>query len=467
MKKHCLVFGNGRSIKGFDFRSIDKNKYQWIGCCLAFRHWDQIDCYPDIYVNVDKVVCKNPEVIEFVKQKKCKVYLLSKAILEKVDLSHRDDIIYIEEIMMDCLSIFKYARNYCSGSAAVLLGLDLFETIEIAGFDCDYVEILPECEELQDGTLRIKTTPVDNPNYFFDDYQRKGDIYNVPNGKRVHLRSWEELSEINRHLSFMYPDRRTTITNYNDKKSISQYIKTKSLKYLPCQSLTHVNNDPSKKQTIAFCVPTTSNMMNWGSLEETHLYTILLPSIYNLTSDFNIELYLGYDHDDNLFSKIDLPKSYKDIQMNWIPFEGCKGNPCKIWTDLSKRAIDDGIEYLQIGGDDIMYDGRKEWLGKFIKLLKKNNNIGYSAGYSNNDRIPTQFLLHKKHFECFGWIYPPQIHNWFCDDFLFGLYKGKGNWCKEYHHSNMGGEPRYKPKNDMKLCELLIKRHRKKLSSLN
>ena len=53
MTKNCLVFGNGKSIKDFDFRSIDRDKYSWIGCCLAFRHWDTIDCYPDIYVNVD------------------------------------------------------------------------------------------------------------------------------------------------------------------------------------------------------------------------------------------------------------------------------------------------------------------------------------------------------------------------------------------------------------------------------
>ena len=465
MTKNCLVFGNGKSIKDFDFRSIDRDKYSWIGCCLAFRHWDTIDCYPDIYVNVDKVVCKNEEVIDFIKQKKCQLYLLSKSILEKVDLSHRQDIYYIEELVMDCRSVFKYSRNYCSGSSAVLMALDLFETIEIAGFDCDYVEFIPECEQLEDGTLRITKTPENNPNYFFDDYQREGDIYNVPNGTRVHLRSWNELSEILKFLIFMYPECQRTITNYNDKKSISEYFKTKSQKYLMGQSLTRVNNDP--KQTIAFCVPTTSKNMNWTTLEETHLYTILLPSIYNLTSDFNIELYLGYDHDDQLYSTIDLPKSYQNIKMNWVSFEGCKGNPCKIWTDLSKRAIDDGIEYLQIGGDDIMYDGRKEWLGKFIKLLKKNNNVGYSAGYSNNDRIPTQFLLHKKHFECFGFIYPPQIHNWFCDDYIFGLYKGKGNWCKEYFHQNMGGEPRYQPKNDKKLCEMLIKRHKKLLNNLN
>ena len=35
-----------------------------------------------------------------------------------------------------------------------------------------------------------------NPNYFFDDYQRKGDIYNIPNTDRVHLKSWEDIRNI-------------------------------------------------------------------------------------------------------------------------------------------------------------------------------------------------------------------------------------------------------------------------------
>jgi hypothetical protein len=464
--KSCLVLGNGRSLKDFDFNNITGD---WIGCCLAFRYWDKINKYPDYYVNVDEVVCQNPEVIDFIKKDKCKMYLLSKSIINVWSDFPKDKIIFIEHLMCDPRSIFKYIRNWCSGSASVVLALDLYEDIHIAGFDCDYVEFLPECEKLEDGTLRIKETPKNNPNYFFNDYQRKGDKYNVPNGKKVHLQSWKELSEINRHLSVMFPECKRKITNYNDKKSISEYFETKSLNCLMGQSLTH--NEKAKlscgKTRIAFCVPSTSNKKNWTTLEESYLFSILLPSL-EVLSDFNIEVYIGYDHDDELYSKACLPLTHKDIKLKWFSYDSThKGNPCKIWNNLTKRAIDDGIEYIQIGGDDIMYDGRKEWLGKFIKLLKKYNNVGYSAGFSNNENIPTQFLIHKKHFNHFGWVFPPQIHNWFCDDFLYGLYKHHGNWVKEYKHHNLGGEPRYTPNNDKKLCEMLIKRHRKKLKSLN
>ena len=56
MKDSVIVLGNGKSLEGFDFLSIDRDIYDIIGCCLAFRYWDQVDWYPDIYVNVDKIV---------------------------------------------------------------------------------------------------------------------------------------------------------------------------------------------------------------------------------------------------------------------------------------------------------------------------------------------------------------------------------------------------------------------------
>ena len=455
----CLVLGNGKSLEKFDFDSI---KSPWIGCCLAFRYWNKINKFPDYYVNVDRVVCQNNEVIEFIKQEKCEMYLLSNSIVSHPEFENlpKNKIVFIEELMIDPRSIFKYVRNWCSGSASVILAIDLFEDIHIAGFDVDYVEFIPECEKQDDGTLIIKKTPELNPNYFFNDYQREGDKYNIPNGKTIHLQSWKELSEIVRHLNFMFPEVPRKITNYNYKISISEYFKTKSIKFL-CQEMTE-----DHKTTISFCVPSTSKNRDWKSFEETYLNSILLPSIKPLNSDFDIQVYIGYDDDDQLYSNIELPEKFEDISLNWIPVKECKGNPCKVWNILTKKSIDDGIEYIQIGGDDIMYDPRKEWLGKFIKDLKKNKNIGYSSGFSDNPNIPTQFLIHKKHYDLFGWVFPPQIHNWFCDDFLFGLYKGKGNWLKEYIHHNLGGDPRYEPKNDKRLCEMLIKRHKKKLNNL-
>ncbi len=216
---------------------------------------------------------------------------------------------------------------------------------------------------------------------------------------------------------------------------------------------------------IAFLVPTTSRDREWNNFRDSYLNQVLLPSITKLTHSFKITVYIGYDDDDRLFSNINLPPLYDDIELKWFPFDNSyKGKPTHIWNDLSKYAIKDNINYFQVCGDDISFDKRTEWLGKFLKLLKKQNNIGFVSGYSNNDDIPTQFLLHKKHIDIFDWIFPPPIHNWYCDDWIAGLYSQQGLWIKEYKHFNVGGNPRYNPKNDKNLCNLLIKRYKKILS---
>ena len=232
MNKEVCIFGNGASLRDFDFQSIDRNKYDIVGCCLAFRYWNQIDWFPDIYVNVDKVVCKNPEVIEFIKQKKCQYYILSNSIKEVwQDYPKDGSIFFIEDLLMYPCSSFKYVRNWCSGSAAVIASLDRYRKLHLFGFDCDYVEFIPECIEEEDGTLTIERTPENNPNYFFDDYQREGDKYNKPNGKTIHMKSWEELSYIIEFINKMFPEDHTkvSITNYNSKTSISRWIRTKMM----------------------------------------------------------------------------------------------------------------------------------------------------------------------------------------------------------------------------------------------
>jgi len=241
---------------------------------------------------------------------------------------------------------------------------------------------------------------------------------------------------------------------------------------------------------IAFLVPSTTNKRNYDNIHQTELYKHLLPSVLNVSGDFQISVYVGYDDDDKLFSNIDLPKFYPPLYNNdkcnnptdngtnslgyegddcfdgifdikWIPVKAMKGKPTHIWNHLGELAIKDGFEYLMVLGDDIICDKRKEWLGIFIKELKKNNNIGYSAGFSNNNDIPTQFLIHKTHIDIFGFIYPPQIVNWGCDDWMSQIYGIKwGNWLKEYQLLNVGGEPRYDIVFSENFIKAIVKRYK-------
>ena len=118
---------------------------------------------------------------------------------------------------------------------------------------------------------------------------------------------------------------------------------------------------------IAFLVPTTSKDREWNNFRESYLNQVLLPSITKLTHSFKITCYIGYDDDDRLFSNINLPPLYDNIELKWFPFNNSyKGKPTHIWNDLSKYAIADNINYFQISGDDIMYDSDINWLKIFM-----------------------------------------------------------------------------------------------------
>jgi len=103
-----------------------------------------------------------------------------------------------------------------------------------------------------------------------------------------------------------------------------------------------------------------------------------------------------------------------------------------------------------------------------ITKLELNNNIGFSAGDSGNPQLPmTQFMIHKTHFETFGFVFNPLLKNWYCDNYLNELYPRKYiNYFEYIKLGNNGGEPRYTPLNDAKLYKMCVRRDKKKLNKL-
>ena len=221
--------------------------------------------------------------------------------------------------------------------------------------------------------------------------------------------------------------------------------------------------------SIAFIVPSTTRGRDWSDITETYLFSTLLRSIDSYCPSIPIVIYIGYDSDDPIYSRFEqrqiINALFSKFEIKWIEMKPDPGNVVAVWNKLAEHAIAEGHEYLMVLGDDIVVPKDRDWLKVFIKALKKNNNFGWSAGWSNNDAIATQFLLHKTHVNIFGWIFPPSLRNWHCDNFLNDIYPSKyKNWRKNYHLLNTGGEPRYTPLNDKVLCEMLVKRHHSQIS---
>ena len=207
-RREIYIIGNGKSLKDFDFNFLKDKK--WIGTCLGFRDWDRTGIYPTHYCCVDDTVCHchRNKILEMIEQKKCESFLLCGS-LWKSDIGDKlkefKNVIPFQNLMFGKITNhennlpnpFRYLVDYCSGTSASLYGYMLnYETIHLLGMDCEYVEFIPECIKLDDGTLKITETPKENPNYYFNDYQQKGDIYKPPNVEKIHCNSWQDLRNI-------------------------------------------------------------------------------------------------------------------------------------------------------------------------------------------------------------------------------------------------------------------------------
>ena len=83
-----------------------------------------------------------------------------------------------------------------------------------------------------EGKREITSDVKNNPNYFFNDYQREGDVYNKPNNiPNLHTHAIKEVMEKKLLMEEKYKVE-INITNYNDKESIREFILTKPLSEL-------------------------------------------------------------------------------------------------------------------------------------------------------------------------------------------------------------------------------------------
>ena len=228
--KEVYVVGNGKSLKDFDFEYLrDK---EWIGCTVGFRHWDELGFYPKYYVNVDPVVTKYhlDKIKDMIINKKCEVFLLDARIInEWKEIQNYSSVVFIQQFKQQKQNPFRNLIDWCSGTSATCLAYCLdYDKINLLGMDCNYIEFLPECIQLKSGALKIIKTPVDNPNYYYPSYQRKGDIYQPPNKDRVHKESWFDM----RNIFLLYNllrQKNVSLINYNSNDTLDHLFERKSL----------------------------------------------------------------------------------------------------------------------------------------------------------------------------------------------------------------------------------------------
>ena len=179
--KKVLVMGNGPSLKDLDFKKL-KN-IDTVGMNAAYRYWEKINFYPTYYCCLDNVVVVShqEQIKNLIDSNRIKKFFLHENILIKYpELKNIDNImIFNSKFNKDHSNI--YFNNFVTtGSYSIRWMIDLgYTDIGLLGIDCNYVEKVENSESIGKNKLIITNNSSSNPNYFFEEYQKEGDKYNI------------------------------------------------------------------------------------------------------------------------------------------------------------------------------------------------------------------------------------------------------------------------------------------------
>ncbi|RZD41517.1 MAG: hypothetical protein CXT73_04840 [Methanobacteriota archaeon] len=222
----------------------------------------------------------------------------------------------------------------------------------------------------------------------------------------------------------------------------------------------------SSTYKIGIIIPTTSRNRNWKNINDTHFYRLFLKSFFE-THDIghHYTIYLVIDHDDPLYNNENQKKtllrhfvllSKRNINLKLIIANNIpKGHVSLMWNLAFKNAYDDGCNYFFQSGDDIVFL-QKGWVNRSIEELIKHNNIGLTGPIDydrwmtgpnsrpgGNRFIQTQSFVSRKHMEIFGFYFPEEVKNWYCDDWMTFTYYPQFYYPIDLFCRNLGGSPRY------------------------
>ncbi len=193
--------GNGPSLAQLnDFHRLDNYAVDTIGMNAAYRYWKKINWYPTYYCCFDHVVTNHHKkaIIEMIENPN--IGIQKYFLLQKITDSEKLQVVDISGGIGTFSNNFEnFGYGGGTGQCACEIGVCLgYQKLILIGIDGCYVELIDECGKKEiDGktVLSINETPKKNPNYFIDDYQQKGDVYNIPQCNKFHVEPWYRFEE--------------------------------------------------------------------------------------------------------------------------------------------------------------------------------------------------------------------------------------------------------------------------------
>lgn len=210
----------------------------------------------------------------------------------------------------------------------------------------------------------------------------------------------------------------------------------------------------NKKQKIALLIPICSRGRNF-SIDNYPLKDHIFSSFDFENNEYDFKIFLGSDHDDEFFTredvKIDMLSFSIDTELEY--YNDTSNNPVRVWNHLFRKAYDEGFDYFYQLGDDIEII-TKNSIGQFINALQELKNIGVVGPIDKNltnhrfhSQLLTQSFVHRTHMDIFGFYYPHEFTNWYCDNWIQGVYgPHRKRIFKEIFVCNSGRGERYEIK---------------------
>ncbi|MCA8890192.1 MAG: hypothetical protein KDA46_15255, partial [Parvularculaceae bacterium] len=188
-----FILGNGPSLAGVDLKALS-SKAATLGMNAAYRYWREINWRPRYYACLDLVVglSHKDEIAAMIRDDAgIEAFLLRSNLIDALGDAALDPRV----VNFDALRLHQPMladEPVTTGSHAALWAANLgFKTMVIAGVDGNYREIVDGARPAGGIELEI-VDHRENPNYFFDGYQRPGDRYNVPNPRPgLHTGAWK------------------------------------------------------------------------------------------------------------------------------------------------------------------------------------------------------------------------------------------------------------------------------------
>ncbi|KAL4231099.1 hypothetical protein ACF0H5_008682 [Mactra antiquata] len=190
-------------------------------------------------------------------------------------------------------------------------------------------------------------------------------------------------------------------------------------------STTEVNKHTKHaKIRIGVLIPSTTRMVANFNIASFSLIDIAFKSFYKtIQPEYNYTIYVGIDINDKLNSYIRDIEGFEDnivvVHVNGSTFTNAVNT-------IAEKAVQDGADYLMRINDDTQFV-TSNWTSLCIESLQNNKppNIGVVGPLNRNglQSILTLDFVHVTHFHIFGFYYPPQLDNWWADDWITLVYE--------------------------------------------